>query len=63
MKLYQQKHQATHRKQYYVQNRDRILQKLGTKAQCPHCQRCVAIPNMKKYQLTKLCQTRSQSNE
>ena len=50
-----------YQQEYYQKNRERILEKYSNDTvECPHCERIVRRPNLKKHISTKLCQTRQE---
>ena len=50
-----------YRKDYYAKNKDKILEKFRNDIiNCPHCERELKRPNLKKHLGTALCQNRQE---
>ena len=50
-----------YRKEYYAKNKDRILEQFRNDIlKCPHCERELKRPNLKKHLGTTLCQNRQE---
>lgn len=50
-----------YRKDYYTKNKDKILDKFRNDTlKCPHCDRELKRPNLKKHLGTALCQNRQE---
>ncbi len=50
-------------KEYYQNNKDKILTKLNSKVNCEFCNRTLSFCNLKKHYLLPICKTTQDKNK
>jgi hypothetical protein len=53
--FYDKEKRKAYNKQYYLENRERVLTQMSTPVVCEHCFRKVSLTYLNKHQRSKLC--------
>ena len=57
-----QTQRKSYNKNYYENNKDRILEKLKSKVNCEFCNRTVSFCNLQKHYTLTICKTKQDKN-